>query len=72
MAILYKNTSGKPFRATTIRRNDPCPCGSGKKAKNCCGATKEYFILKPKPQNDDSQQHQGGGTVPPVAQPDAR
>ncbi len=20
-----------------IRRNDPCPCGSGKKAKNCCG-----------------------------------
>jgi predicted aspartyl protease len=21
-----------------IRRNDPCPCGSGKKYKNCCGA----------------------------------
>ena len=20
-----------------IRRNDPCPCGSGKKAKKCCG-----------------------------------
>jgi len=20
-----------------IRRNDPCPCGSGKKYKNCCG-----------------------------------
>lgn len=20
-----------------IRRNDPCPCGSGKKFKNCCG-----------------------------------
>ena len=20
-----------------IGRNDPCPCGSGKKYKNCCG-----------------------------------
>lgn len=25
----------------TIGRNDPCPCGSGKKYKNCCGAKKE-------------------------------
>jgi len=25
-----------------IRRNSLCPCGSGKKAKNCCGAGKEY------------------------------
>ena len=23
---------------TTIGRNDPCPCGSGKKYKKCCGA----------------------------------
>ena len=22
----------------TPRRNDPCPCGSGKKYKRCCGA----------------------------------
>jgi len=22
-----------------IHRNDPCPCGSGKKFKNCCGIT---------------------------------
>jgi len=22
-------------------RNDPCPCGSGKKYKKCCGAGKE-------------------------------
>ena len=21
----------------TVGRNDPCPCGSGKKYKNCCG-----------------------------------
>jgi uncharacterized protein YecA (UPF0149 family) len=25
-----------------IRRNDPCPCGSGKKYKDCCLATGEY------------------------------
>lgn len=23
--------------ANPVRRNDPCPCGSGKKYKNCCG-----------------------------------
>ncbi len=26
-----------PRRVTKIGRNDPCPCGSGKKYKNCCG-----------------------------------
>ena len=26
--------------APKIGRNDPCPCGSGKKYKNCCGAGK--------------------------------
>ena len=37
---------GQPSRPTTVRRtqpkvgrNDPCPCGSGKKYKRCCGAT---------------------------------
>jgi SEC-C motif-containing protein len=25
-------------RAATVGRNDPCPCGSGKKYKRCCGA----------------------------------
>ncbi|MDI6890828.1 MAG: SEC-C metal-binding domain-containing protein [Thermodesulfovibrionales bacterium] len=24
-------------RSTKIKRNDPCPCGSGKKYKKCCG-----------------------------------
>lgn len=24
--------------STSIGRNDPCPCGSGKKFKKCCGA----------------------------------
>ncbi|WP_438265884.1 SEC-C metal-binding domain-containing protein, partial [Blautia wexlerae] len=27
----YRRTNKK------IGRNDPCPCGSGKKYKNCCG-----------------------------------
>jgi preprotein translocase subunit SecA len=25
-------------RSTKVGRNDPCPCGSGKKYKKCCGA----------------------------------
>ena len=27
-----------PVRSTKVGRNDPCPCGSGKKYKKCCGA----------------------------------
>ncbi|NLH46574.1 MAG: preprotein translocase subunit SecA [Acholeplasmataceae bacterium] len=27
-------------KGETIGRNDPCPCGSGKKYKNCCGSDK--------------------------------
>lgn len=27
-----------PVRVEKIGRNDPCPCGSGKKHKKCCGA----------------------------------
>ena len=27
-------------KAEKIGRNDPCPCGSGKKYKNCCGKNK--------------------------------
>ena len=27
----------KPKKSQKIGRNDPCPCGSGKKYKNCCG-----------------------------------
>ncbi|MBI4881137.1 MAG: SEC-C domain-containing protein [Planctomycetes bacterium] len=29
----------EPARAApTVGRNDPCPCGSGRKYKKCCGA----------------------------------
>ena len=31
--------SPAPYRALPkVGRNDPCPCGSGKKFKKCCGA----------------------------------
>lgn len=32
------NLPGEPFRRQEAGRNDPCPCGSGKKYKKCCGA----------------------------------
>lgn len=32
------NPKGKPVQVEKIGRNDPCPCGSGKKYKKCCGA----------------------------------
>ncbi|MDD2433618.1 MAG: SEC-C metal-binding domain-containing protein, partial [Clostridia bacterium] len=28
----------EPRRVKKIGRNDPCPCGSGKKYKKCCGS----------------------------------
>ena len=33
-----EETKRQPVKAgTKVGRNDPCPCGSGKKYKNCCG-----------------------------------
>ncbi len=29
--------AAEPLRLTKIGRNEPCPCGSGKKYKKCCG-----------------------------------
>ncbi len=28
----------QPARSDKVSRNDPCPCGSGKKYKQCCGS----------------------------------
>ncbi|MDM0116001.1 SEC-C metal-binding domain-containing protein [Variovorax sp. J22R133] len=30
-------TSGNSRPQHKVRRNEPCPCGSGKKFKKCCG-----------------------------------
>jgi len=36
--ILFFDRMQKPYRKTEkIGRNEPCPCGSGKKYKKCCG-----------------------------------
>ncbi len=32
-----KDNTDTPKKQTKIARNDPCPCGSGKKYKDCCG-----------------------------------
>ncbi|MDA8230196.1 MAG: YchJ family protein [Magnetospirillum sp.] len=32
------NPKTAPRAAAKVGRNDPCPCGSGKKYKKCCGA----------------------------------
>lgn len=32
-----KTKKNEPIRVSKIGRNDPCPCGSGKKYKKCCG-----------------------------------
>ena len=42
--MAYRNR--KPsIREYKIGRNDPCPCGSGKKYKNCCLKTGKYEQL---------------------------
>ncbi|MBC8006284.1 MAG: SEC-C domain-containing protein [Verrucomicrobia bacterium] len=30
--------SPEPIKTDKIERNAPCPCGSGKKYKKCCGS----------------------------------
>ncbi|WP_413284257.1 anaerobic sulfatase maturase [Vibrio sp. MA40-2] len=34
---IQDNDTGKPEPSIRIGRNEPCPCGSGKKFKKCCG-----------------------------------
>ncbi len=39
--LIEKTKKVDPIQADTAPgRNDPCPCGSGKKYKKCCGAKK--------------------------------
>ena len=32
------DAAASPLRQRKVGRNEPCPCGSGRKAKRCCGA----------------------------------
>ena len=38
--FMVQKKSGTVVKPHKIGRNDPCPCGSGKKYKNCCGKNK--------------------------------
>lgn len=38
-----------PAKARKVKRNDPCPCGSGKKYKKCCGSPthhRPFFAMR--------------------------
>ena len=37
-ASKMQETSSPVVRGPKVRRNEPCPCGSGKKFKRCCGS----------------------------------
>lgn len=37
MAREMRGERQQPVRSHKIGRNDPCPCGSGRKYKKCCG-----------------------------------
>ena len=39
LKVLYKKQKASTtiVKGKKIGRNDPCPCGSGKKYKHCCG-----------------------------------
>ncbi len=35
--LVDEEAAKQPVKSTKVGRNDPCPCGSGKKYKKCCG-----------------------------------
>ena len=39
-----RELSHKEIHTKKIGRNDPCPCGSGKKYKYCCGKSKDNLM----------------------------
>jgi len=51
MVTIHKG-NGQPMRAQKQDRNAKCKCGSGKKAKNCCGCATEYYFKDVKPRRE--------------------
>ena len=41
-----KSVITAPRDVIEIGRNDPCPCGSGKKYKSCCIEKGDHFLRK--------------------------
>ena len=48
MLSRYRKPVQQVRKFNKIGRNDPCPCGSGKKYKNCCLSKGEYEGLQNK------------------------
>jgi len=40
---VFSSKTKMPLVADKQGRNQKCDCGSGKKAKKCCGATHNYY-----------------------------
>ena len=53
-----------------IRRNDPCPCGSGKKYKHCC-YLKNYKLIEPQKINAQLTTDEGGIVTTKIASQDS-
>jgi hypothetical protein len=45
-AIQFIRGNGFPMKHRRVLPNDPCPCGSKKKAKHCCGTGTDFFYSK--------------------------
>ena len=59
-----------PGNGRKIRRNDPCPCDSGKKFKNCCGSARAEEIkrvMQNKPSKQTDWQAKFGELIPTVS-----
>ncbi|MFW6381853.1 MAG: SEC-C metal-binding domain-containing protein, partial [Bacillota bacterium] len=53
----------RPVRSYKIGRNDPCPCGSGKKYKKCCARVnpdqpRDYYAEKIRETRDEDRVYQ--------------
>ncbi len=42
--VTFIPNEGSPLKVMRQKRNELCHCGSGKKAKKCCGANPDYFV----------------------------
>src|SRR5215210_7573717 len=57
-------------RLMKVGRNDPCPCGSGKKYKKCCLAKDEAAARQPYAQQTATQREVAGAfDLPPLPEP---
>ncbi|MGO8754318.1 MAG: DUF5672 family protein [Gallionellaceae bacterium] len=56
LALLVSPQTGVPPAQRTPGRNDPCPCGSGKRYKQCCGM---IAAARPAPATPPAAEHPG-------------